>query len=655
MPQEPFPEPLREPKPFTDLTEVIEPETGSVAGLDTGTSFEATPDLPDAGVSVAAGQRDSLGSDLTGEPIQTSFNGAPLVAFINEVLGNQLGLSYVVSPEVQNSEALVTLRLTEALAPADYFDLVRSVLAEYGIGLTERQSVITVVLSNETAGDEVPLLISGRTSPDVPVSHRTVFQLVPLQVTTPRNVTGWFRQIFPDRELVVLDDGARNAVVLKGRSQQVAQAVEMIDVLDQPAYRAQTSIIVEPEFLQPRVLARSLEQVLKTEGYEVGLQPGYGVATLLALEDVGKLVVFAGSELLLDHIRNWIEVLDEQQRNSIKSGIFTYQVANVQVTDLLESLSGILSITSGPAPQSGQSAGGRAGKLAADKARNILVFKGSGEEWGELLSLVRVLDKPIPSVLIEVLIAEISLDDEVSSGLEFLAKSGVDGYTATLGTRDGFNVASNGLSIVVDKANSVRARLNFFERNERVFIRSSPRLLVKSGASASIEVGNEIPVITQSEASSVQQNGNSSIIQSRSYRKTGVQLEISPVVQANGLVDLEISQSLSEARPNATTTISGSPTILNRSLTTELSLRDGGSLLMGGIISNSKSDSVTGVPGLSRVPLLGRLFRNDSIQGDRTELIIMVTPYVIASYEEGWELTESMKRQLTLHEQAGGI
>ena len=133
------------------------------------------------------------------------------------------------------------------------------------------------------------------------------------------------------------------------------------------------------------------------------------------------------------------------------------------------------------------------------------------------------------------------------------------------------------------------------------------------------------------------------------YRKTGVQLEIKPLVQANGLVDLAISQQLSEALPSADTSLSGSPTILNRQISTSLTLRDGESLLMGGLISGNQSAGETGVPVLGQLPVLGRLFRTDAVQADRTELMVMVTPYVIADHEEGWELTRRIREQLDLH------
>ena len=270
-------------------------------------------------------------------------------------------------------------------------------------------------------------------------------------------------------------------------------------------------------------------------------------------------------------------------------------------------------------------------------------------EWVEIRSVIARLDRAVPSVLIEVLIAEVTLTDEERTGFEFLIRGALGSRGLIGGTLDRLGIAAGGLSFSLDSAGETRAVLNLFYKDNRVVIRSRPRLLVKSGETASIDVGNEIPVVTRTTDSDQQTEGTTNVLQEVSYRKTGVQLEIKPLVQANGLVDLQISQQLSEARPSADTSLAGSPTILNRQISTSLTLRDGGSLLMGGLISGSQSAGETGVPVLGRLPGIGRLFRTDAVQEDRTELMVMVTPYVIADHEEGWELTRRIREQLDLH------
>ncbi len=611
----------------------------------------------------AGGIADRLGQDLQGDPIRVSFNGVPLVAFINEVFGTELGMSFIISAGLQQKTDLVTLRLTEPLSPSQLFATARRVLQEYGVDLREEEGILTFVASQEITSRDIPLLISGRTLPEVPPTHRMIFQLVPLRVVRGRQVTGWLKLAFPGDGLKIMEDPDRNALLLMGGMNMIAQAIAMIEVLDQPLLQGRYGVIIEPNFLEVKDLAQALRQVLVAEGYQVSVgQPG-GSSILVPLEDLHKLVVFAADQSALEHIKEWSRILDEKEQEAIEEAVFTYEVQNTRAEELTGTLNQMLASSSEsqsmessqglrtPAVSDGLSApqSGQNGRIVVDKNTNLLIFRGSGKEWAEILSILAKIDKPVPSVLIEVLIAEITLTDEEGSGFEFLFNSSVDDFGVTGGTLDALGLSSKALSMVLDSAGQTRAVLNLFYEESRVSIRSNPKLLVKSGETASIEVGNEIPVITQISEDGTQVGGTTNILQQVTYRKTGVLLDITAIVQANGLVDLEISQTLSEARPTASTSLEGTPTILNRSIATSLTLRDGGSLLMGGLISDNQSSGQAGVPGLGRLPLIGRLFRVDSFQQDRTELMIMVTPYVITSHEEGTELTERLNEQLELH------
>lgn len=652
---DPFPEPIREPKEISGNAAQSR-DTEPLADSTPETKFRATP-----GVIIthtqAQGMEDQLGKNLKGSPISVSFNDVPLVAFINEVFGNELGMSFFISPGLQKKQDLVTLRLTEPLPPAELFATTRAVLEEYGIDIQQDKGILTFVPSRDPISGDVPLLISGRTLANVPSTHRLIFQLVPLKVVRNTQVTGWLKQAFSGHDLGIMEDPDRNAMLLKGTPELVRQAVEMINVLDQPLLKGKNSLIIEPAFVEVTELARELDKILKSEGYQTGTSAGGGSTILLALEGAKKLIVFATDPNTLTHVKEWVHILDEERQNSIEEAIFTYEVQNTQAKDLKKTLDAILGLTATGSDQtdssiSRQQSGSRGAKnvtVVVDRNRNMIIFRGPGKEWGELLVLIKKLDKAVPSVLIEVLMAEISLTDEQGTGFDFIFNSELDRYNLTGGTLGALGVSSKGLSLVLDSAGATRAVLNLFYEDSRVVIRSSPKLVVKSGAEALIEVGNEIPIITQNAVDETTVGGTSNILQQITYRKTGVIMKIKPVVQAGGLVDLEISQELSEARPTANTSLDGSPTILNRRVETSLTLRDGGSLLMGGIINNAQSSGQKGVPFLGRLPVIGRLFRADTFQEDRTELIILVTPHVIADHAEGWALTEQFKEQLSLY------
>ena len=653
---EPFPEPIRPPKA---LPASVPSEEDAPPSHEEPREKLRTIRTPGVVIqrTVAEGVADRLGENLEGDPVRVSFHEVPLVPFINEVFGEELGMSFVISPDLRDKTDLVTLKLTEPLSPRQLFATVRRVLREYGVDLTEvEEGILTFVPSREIASRDVPLLISGRALPDVPATHRIIFQLVPLKVVRGPQVRGVLQDAFDDRDLKILEDPGRNALLLKGRMDMVAQALAMVEVLDQPLLRGRHSTLIEPVFLEAPELADALNSVLRAEGYESSLGGGAGGSLiLLALESVNRLIVFAADQSTLEHVKAWAQTLDARRKNAIEEAVFTYKVQNTQAEELTDTLNQILGAVLTPEPQAsdeGSPSTGRAqasDRIVVDKNRNMLLFRGTGKAWAEIRRVIEKLDKSVPSVLIEVVIAEITLTDEEKTGFEFLVRGALGSLGLTGGTIPGLDVGTQGLSFTLDSSGETRALLDLFYKSDKVVIRSRPRLLVKSGETANIEVGNEIPVITQISDEARQVGGSTNILQDISYRKTGVQLEIKPIVQANGLVDLQISQQLSEARPTAATNLPGSPTILNRQISTSLTLRDGGSLLMGGLISGNQSAGQSGVPYLARLPLFGRLFRSDAFQEDRTELVVMVTPYVIADHEEGWEITRRIREQLELH------
>ena len=657
----PFPEPVRPPKPLTGAIEDAAAATSETNAL----VVEPAPSL-DVARHAVLGSVDPLGRDLTGDPIgPVKFNNAPLSAFINEVFGDLLGLSFHVAPALRERPDLVTMGINDALPPAEFFVTARQVLRHYGVDIVQENALLTFVASDSGTSQEIPLLITGRARPEVPASHRTVFQIVPLRAADASFMVQMLGQIF-GQQVQAEPNRQHNLLLLRGNAERVARAMRMVELLDQPRMTDQRAIVLKPAFLGVAELAEALRDVLSAEGYQTGVGDAVAVSVaLLPLEGANQLVVFARDPAALQHAEAWARTLDTRRQGAIDDAWFTYQVRNTQASELTDTLNGMLELETSAAAGArvergagtGASAGsgggdrgsGRQGRFVVDENSNMLLFRGSGKEWGNILAVLADLDKPVPSVLIELLVAEVTTRDERGSGVEFLFKSGVGDLRARGGTLTKLGVDGRGLSLPLDSAGQTRAMLNLFYEDSRVAIRSNVRLVVRSGGTGTFDVGNEIPTIYQNTSSAVQVEGSSAITQQVQYRKTGVLLDITPTVQANGLVDVDIEGELSEARPTANTSLTGTPTILNRQISTSLTLRDGGSLLMGGLTSINQSDGDTGIPGLARIPLLGRLFRVDSFQEDRTELVLLVIPYVIADHDEGRELTQRLEQQLELH------
>lgn len=626
LPPPSFPEPLR--APMEQRTPVADP-------VATQTRVFPTPGVV---VQQAVVDRvaDDLGAHLTGDDIAVSFHDLPVASFINEVFAKQLGLSFHIAPELRERADLVTLKLTDPVPPRQLFDTARTVLSGYGIDIARMDDVLTFV-ARPGDGREVPLLVSGRALPDVPATHRTVFQFVPLRVVKGLFVSDVLRAMF-GKSLQVKYGFDQPAVILRGPANLVAQANALVEVLDQPLLRGRHGIVVAPTASEVKSLADDLASVLRAQGYQVGVGVGNeAVVLLLPLASTNKLVIFANDQNALDHVQEWADVLDDERRQTVQDGLFVREVRNTQAATLTETLSALY----------------EDGSLIVDKQRNMLLFRGAGSEWARLLPVIDELDKAVPSVLIEVLIAEVSLNDQHRSGVEFFLRGALGDKKykgGTIGRLVGNQ--SGGLSITLNRGGDARAVLNAFYEDSRVVIHSRPSMVVKSGGQATLSAGATIPTVAQRVESDTNIDGASNILQQIQYRDTGVDLQVLPIVQSNGLVDLTITQSLTEARPTAATSQDGTPTILRRQLTSTMTLRDGGSVLMGGLISDNSSGGQTGVPLLGKVPGLGRLFRVDSRQRDRTELLVLVTPYVLADHAAGRELTERMKAELRLHREA---
>lgn len=609
---------------------------------------QATPQAVTSSQSVVRGpesdfrpgivRTESLG-DLGGLPdksFKASYNNIPIAAFINEVFGEQLQRSFTIEPNVQALTDLVTLRLVDEVTSEELLNIVQSTLASFGVSIENRSGVLNFAFSSNVSPTDTPLVVSGDALPEVPPSHRPIFMFVPVNVVSSNTLRGWLSSVMLGQNIRIQNVVQSNALLLQGKRTVVQQALDVIRALDQPAMSGKFSALFQPRFTEAEILGADLIKVLASEGYQATSRPGSGNVIIIPLGSMNKLAILAGSDTIVDRVIEWAELLDQENTAGIESGIFSYELRNVEAAYVVE----LLDQLSKPA-SSGDATNEGPGQFIADKNRNAIVYSGNGGEWIRLLDTIRDMDQPVPSVLVEVVLAEVTLNDVDETGFEFVARSG----DVTFSTLGGLGLGGNGLTATLNRAGETRAVLNAFYENDRANIRSRPRLLVKSGQQASIDIGNEIPFITSTSQSV--ENPDSPVIQTVQYRKTGVILEIEPIVHSSGFVDVRIAQELSEAQQNSTSSID-SPTVFNRSLETTVTLRDGGSVLLGGLISESNSDSVSGIKGLGSIPGIGRLFRRDSNSTDRTELIMMVIPYIIENPDEAAEITDRVLEVLEL-------
>ena len=647
-----------------------------------GLTVGDTPAIPDSGAASVSGLQGEPMPPLKGGAVNVNIEGMPVPAFINEFFGQILGAGFQMDLQVSKMNDLVTLRTAGPQSPKEFYRLAVQVLRNYGVATDYSSGTVFFSRAREGAGVVPPLVVSGRALPAVPISHRPVFQLVELQSVRVNDVTNLLNVAFKSSDaLNIQPDSNRNAVLLMGRPELVRQALEAIKVFDQPYMRGRASARLEPAFVSADELSKRLVDVLSAEGYGASVFAGgasAGAAILvLPVNAANTVLVFSSDRKVLQHAIDWARSIDKPNPTAGTDGLFYYMVKNTRASELAKTITGIRNnsgsntgsgrdaidsskvgqtatpaVTTTASAAAGAMSGGdlTGGKLTLDEPRNALIYQGSGTDWGRLLPLIQQMDKAPRQVMIEVTVAEVTLTDDQQFGVAWMARN------ADLGKFNG-NISSGklaaagggaGLSYLLDIGGQTRATLTALASKNRITVLSTPRLMVKSGEDASIDVGTEVPTISAQATSGIQTGGNTGIIQSIQYRKTGILLNIKPVVYSDDRVDIELRQEVSEALPIGADSSVNSPAIFNRSVSTSLNLRDGSAILIGGLMSQRRTAGDSGVPFLKDVPLLGNLFKSQTHGNNRTEMVLMIVPYILETDTQAEELTRSLSQRFEL-------
>jgi general secretion pathway protein D len=287
-------------------------------------------------------------------------------------------------------------------------------------------------------------------------------------------------------------------------------------------------------------------------------------------------------------------------------------------------------------------------RLVVDNANNAIVFKGARRDLHDILRTVQKLDTFPKQVLIEVMIAEVTLEKDMNLGLEWetLFNAGSGTYMESTLTPSSSLVPSSGLVYAISRTNEIRATIRALAKDGNVNIISSPILLAAENMVSTINVGEEVPIITSVTTAEDLTTDQGTKITDRSveYRDTGIILTVIPRINDSGVVRLAVEQVVSDVSTVAFGN-TDSPSFYKRTATTNVITVDGQTVVIGGLIKSTLSRTDSGVPGLKDVPLLGYMFKTDDMQNERTELVITLTPHVIHDLKNARELIDHFERQ----------
>ena len=301
-------------------------------------------------------------------------------------------------------------------------------------------------------------------------------------------------------------------------------------------------------------------------------------------------------------------------------------------------------------------------KVYADEITNSLVVLATPDDYKFIDETIKKLDTPPRQVMIEVLIAEVTLTNEFKFGLEWVIsnstqlkvspfKKPIDlngqvgqnsnllNATALASGYPGFSYAAT------DVAGGVKALLNTLASNDLVTVLASPHIIAADNLEAKIQIGSQVPIATSQMSSVATSNTTGNILSTIQYQDVGTILKVKPQINESGVVSLEVSQEVTEAN---TQTVLGTQQFVftKRAAETNVVANDGQTIVIGGLIQDNKEKNRTGIPFLSSIPLLGYLFGSTDNTSTKTEIIVLLTPHVIRNQQDAGKVTSDYLKRI---------
>ena len=606
--------------------------------------FRALPVLPEGDASLFSSP--DFMSELSEVPsLKLQVDNMPIVEFIHYTLGELLNIEYVIDSAAKKSPRLLTLSSGGLQSSKRVYGTVMEILGKNGLSVEIDDGVHYVYRAdrnNEGVGVTVSI---GRDIESVPRVAGQVLQVIPLKYGLNASLERTLRELL---DVKVTVDTSKNALFVRGERSDVDKAIGFIEMFDAPANRGRHIGVVALTYITSEEFSRQVTELMRAEGIPVGNGVGKSdTVAIVPLTNIGSSAIFASSEELLERVRYWAGLIDQPAAGATRQ-YFVFRPKFARADELGSSLAQLLGgqispssnrraqaetrdqDRTGQAPDGSRSLGfsTESLRLVVVEGSNSLVFHTSGTEYQGLLPLLHQLDVLPKQVLLDIMIAEVTLKDEFKFGFEWALQNG----EVTLNTLGAFGANTFGGTALSIDGSDGRIISQLLQTSQLVKVLSNPTMMVRDGVTANINVGSDISVVGSTTFDPL--NGQRQTTAS-TYRKTGVDVTVTPTINAQGVILMQVKKTISNAVPNSTGA-AGNPDIFERAIDTEVVAASGQTVLLGGLISEDVSASGSGTPGLSRAPLLGWLFKAEADSGSRTELVMLITARVLDDFKE-WE------------------
>lgn len=598
----PFPKPNQQPGP------PVRPAPGP-ALMPMTSPVPSTPSMPPSipGQQPGASAINPPANNIPGPSInqrlpvkrgEVSFNfdDADVYSVIQTIFGGVLKFNYIIDPKVKGR---VNFRSVAPVAKEDVLPLMEVILRLNGISVVEEGGLYRIIPIADMPREPATVKI-GREPDKVNVTGLGLLQVVPLKYFTSTEMVRVLTP-FVSATAVIVDVPKINYLILVDTDANVKRLLQLVEIFDSEQLKQ----------IKPQVFV-------------------YPVQNAKA-KDLSNLLqqIFLGAK---STARPSTPATPTTPSTSMRN-----PPALAQPTPA----SPQTQLTIGPSG-SGDALVSDITKIFPDEVTNSLVILATPEDYALILETLRKLDQVQRQVMIEVLIAEISLTDELKFGLEWSLKSKADqGFANITGSfiptpatpATGAAIPAPGFSFLgIDPTGLIRGFLQTLATQGKTNVLASPHILAADNKKAKIQIGSQVPIVTDVQSTTV-------TTQTVQYKDTGVILEITPTINDSGLVSLEINQEVSDYTfQNIGTNVF--PVFTKRQASTFAVAQDGQTLVLGGLIQENKGRTRSGLPFLSKIPILGYLFGYTDKTFLRSEIVLLLTPRVVRNQKEAENLTD---------------
>jgi len=622
-----------------------------------------------------------------------NFDNADIYEVIR-VMAEIMKITYIIDPKVKG---VVNIHTSGQISSQDVFTVFQSILRLNGATAVHKDGVYEIV----PLSDAKKLSISPTGMPESgrPSSEeRYTIQIISLKYIPVSEVSKMIKPFLSDGADIV-EHPPHNILIIGDVASNVKKSVEIIALFDIDIFtnlRVRIYPILNSDVTE---IAKEMERIFSS--FEVSIKSGRGVGiTFTPINRINSLLVVSSIPNIFEKVEGWLRELDKVPMEGGRYGVFVYYVQNAKAKDLAEVLKEIFMTTkkekktdfkekvteqptyprgvkpapSTPSPTPPKEEGTAIPEgeinIVVDETTNALVIRAFARDYKNILETVKKLDLYPKQVLIEVLLAEITLDDSNRFGIEwarFIDKAGVHtiGFGTTPGSPpiDPYTVATAlplpgagtlRYSIIKESAR-LSAAIKLAATENRLKIVSSPHLIASNNKEAKMQVGKSQPVLTSTYSygsttgSIVSSTTSTGVIEGTiEYKDIGIILTITPRVSDGGLITLELEIEKSDVNTDALPlgNLQNVPVFTKKTAKTILSVNEEQTIVIGGLIEDTKDVKKSGIPLLSKIPILGGLFGTQEYVFSKTELVLLMTPHIITDQVQSKSVTEEFKEKV---------